>query len=86
MTKHFIIISILLFSLSLSACNKDEISTETSSVLPTQETEVIEETSTQITTSGPATAENLLVKLQSRGKKKGKMFQLLQRHYHKLQK
>lgn len=57
MTKHFIIISILLFSLSLSACNKDEISTETSSVLSTQETEVIEETSTQITTSGPATAE-----------------------------
>ena len=57
MRKHFIIALVLLFSLSLSACNKAETSTETSSTLPTQETKVIEETSTQITTLEPATTE-----------------------------
>ena len=63
MRKHFIITLILLFALSLSACNKAEIPTETNSTLPTQEVEVIEETSTQITTSGPATTENSLLTL-----------------------
>ena len=53
MRKHFIIALILLFSVSISACNKAEIPAETSNVLPTQETEIIEETSTQITTSEP---------------------------------
>ena len=57
MRNHFIITLILLFSVSLSACNKAEIPTETSSVLPTQEIEIIEETSTQITTLEPATTE-----------------------------
>ena len=57
MRKLFIIALILLFSASLSACNKAETLTETSSVLPTQETKVIEETSTQITTLEPATTE-----------------------------
>ena len=57
MRKHFIITLILLFSLSLSACNKAGTPTETNSVLPTQEVETIEETSTQITTSEPVTTE-----------------------------
>ena len=57
MRKHFIIALVLLFTLSLSACNKAETPTETSSILPTQETEIIEKTSTQITTSEPATRE-----------------------------
>ena len=57
MRKLFIITLISLFALSLLACNKAEIPTETSSVLPTQKTEIIEKTSTQITTSEPATTE-----------------------------
>ena len=57
MRKHLIIALILLFSLSLSACNKPEMPTETSIVLPKQETEIIEEASMQITTSEPATTE-----------------------------
>ncbi len=57
MRKHFIIALIFLFSVSLSACNKAETPTETSSVLPTQEKEIFKETSTQITTSEPATTE-----------------------------
>ena len=57
MRKLFIIALILLFSVSLSACNKAEMPTETSSILPTQETKVIEEPSTQITTSELATTE-----------------------------
>ena len=57
MRKHLIIALILLFSASLSACNKAEIPTETSGVLPTQEIEIIEETSTKITTSELSTTE-----------------------------
>ncbi len=57
MRKHFIIALFLLLSLSLSACTRVETPTDTSSVFPTQETEVIEETSTQITTLEPATTE-----------------------------
>ena len=57
MRNHLLIALILLFALSLSACNKAETPTETSSVLPTQETEFIEETSNQITTSEPVTTE-----------------------------
>ena len=57
MRKHFIIALFLLFSLSLSACTRVETPTDTSSILPTQETEVIEEVSNQITTSKPATTE-----------------------------
>ena len=57
MRKHFIVALILLFSVSLSACNKGETSTETSSTLPTQEVEIIEETSTKITPSEPITTE-----------------------------
>ena len=57
MRKHFIITLILLFALSLSACNKAETSTETSSNLPTQDAEIIEETSTKITPSEPVTTE-----------------------------
>ena len=57
MRKHLIIALILLFALSLSACNKAETSTETSSTLPTQEVKVIEETLTQITSLEPATTE-----------------------------
>ena len=57
MRKHLIIALFLLFSVSLSTCNKAETPTETSSILPTQETEVIEKTSTQITTSKPTTTE-----------------------------
>ena len=60
MRKLFIIALILLFSASLSACNKAETLTETSSVLPTQETEVIEEPSTQITTSEPTTEKSTI--------------------------
>ena len=57
MRKHLIIALILLFSVSLSACNKAETPTEISSALPTQKTEVIEEISPQITTSEPAITE-----------------------------
>ena len=57
MRKLFIITLILLFSASLSACNKAEIPTETSSNLPTQEVEIIEEASAQITTLEPAPTE-----------------------------
>ena len=57
MRKYLIIAFILLFSASLSACTKAETPTEISSVLPTQKTEIIEKTSTQITTSEPATRE-----------------------------
>lgn len=63
MRKHFIITLILLFSVSLSACNKAEMPTETSSILPTQKTEIIEETSTQITTSEPATREKSTIQI-----------------------
>lgn len=72
MRKHFIIISILLFSLSLSACNKAEISTETNSTLPTQEAEIIEETSTQITTSEPTTEKSTTQNAISKEEKKEK--------------
>ena len=65
MRKLFIITLILLFSASLSACNKAEIPTETISVLPTQETEVIEETSTQITTSEPVTTEKSTTQVEA---------------------
>ena len=57
MRKHFIIALVFIFTLSLAACNKAETPTETSSVLPTQKTEIIEKTSTQITTSDPAIRE-----------------------------
>ena len=57
MRKYFIITLLLLLSVSLSACNKAEMPTETSSVLPTQKTEGIEEASNQITTSKPVTTE-----------------------------
>ena len=57
MRKYLIIAFILLFSASLSACTKAETPTEISSVLPTQETEITEETSTQITTLEPVAAE-----------------------------
>ena len=57
MRNHLLIALLLLFAVSLSACNKAEMPTETSSVLPTQKTEIIEKTSTQITTSEPATRE-----------------------------
>ena len=53
MRKHFIITLILLFALSLSACNKAETSTETSSNLPTQDAEIIEETSTETSSNLP---------------------------------
>ena len=46
MRKHFIITLFFIFTLSLAACNKAEIPTKTSSVLPIQETKVIEENST----------------------------------------
>ena len=64
MRKHLIIALILLFSASLSACNKAEMPADTSSVLPTQETEVIEETSTQIATSEPATTEKFTTQVE----------------------
>ena len=57
MRKYLIIAFILLFSASLSACTKAETPTEISSVLPTQETEITEETSTQNTTSEPVKTE-----------------------------
>ena len=57
MRKHFIIALVFIFTLSLAACNKAETPTETSSVLPTQKTEIIEKTLTQITTSDPAIRE-----------------------------
>ena len=57
MRKHFIITLILIFAVSLSACTKAETPTEISSVLPTQETEITEETSTQNTTSEPVKTE-----------------------------
>ncbi len=50
MRNHLLITFILFFTLSLSACNKAETPTKAISNLPTQETEVIEENSTQITT------------------------------------
>lgn len=62
MRKLFIITLVLFFALSLPACNKTETQIETSSVLPTQESEVIEETSSQISTSEPVTTENPLLK------------------------
>ena len=65
MRKHFIIALVLLFSLSLSACNKAETSTETSSTLPTQGTKVIEETSTQITTLETATTEKSTTQVEA---------------------
>lgn len=65
MRKHFIIALILLFSVSLSACNKAEIPTETSNVLPTQETEITEETSTQITTSEPIITEKSTTQIEA---------------------
>lgn len=70
MRKLFIIALILLFSASLSACNKAETLTETSSVLPTQETEVIEEPSTQITTSEPTTEKSTTQVVITKNKKK----------------
>ena len=63
MRKYFIIALILLLSVSLSAFNKAEMATETNSVLPTQETEVIEETLTQITTLEPATREKSTIQI-----------------------
>ena len=57
MRKYLLIALIQLLSVSLSACNKAEKPTETSSVLPTQEIEIIEETSTKITTSELSTTE-----------------------------
>ena len=57
MRKYFIITLLLLLSVSLSACNKAEMPTEISSALPTQETEITEETSTQNATSEPVTTE-----------------------------
>lgn len=50
MKNHLIIALILFFTLSLSACNKTETPTKARSNLPTQETEVFEKASIQITT------------------------------------
>ena len=72
MRKLFIITLVLLFTLSLSACNKAETSTETSSNLPTQETEIIEENSTQITTSEPATIEKSTTQVEAPKEEKRK--------------
>ncbi len=86
MRKHFIISLILLFSLSLSACTKSKIPTETSTIIPVPVTETIEETSTQITTSEPETTEKSTSQIAVSKGEKMKIFQLLQRLYHKLQK
>ena len=75
MRKHFIITLILLFSVSLSTCNKAEILTETSSVFPTQETEIIKEPSTQITTLESSTIEKTTTSIT-----------IPNEEYHKLQK
>ena len=83
MRKRFIITLLLLLSVSLSACNKAETPTETSSVLATQETEVIEESSTQITTLEPVTIKKSTTQVEAPTEEKGKIFQLLQRLYHK---
>ena len=64
MRKYLLIALILLFALSLSACNKAKTSTETSSNLPTQEVEIIEETSTQNVTSEPATTEKFTTQVE----------------------
>ena len=65
MRKYFIIALIFLFSLSLSTCNKAEIPTKTNSVLPTQETNIIKETSTKITTSKPSTTEKSTTQIEA---------------------
>ena len=65
MRNHLIIAFILLFALSLSACNKAKTPTETSNVLPTQETKVIEENSMQIITLEPETTKKSTAQVEA---------------------